>query len=74
MCDRKAGARDLSGAGELARRKLIEVTLPLPKINDPSAYDKMPGTGTHTEGEPPLVGAATRRPAVLAVWGGGCRL
>jgi putative DNA methylase len=26
-------------------RKLIEVALPLPEINDASAYDKMPGIG-----------------------------
>lgn len=25
------------------RKKLIEVALPLPEINDASAYDKMPG-------------------------------
>jgi putative DNA methylase len=29
------------------RKKLIEVALPLPEINDASAYDKMPGIGAH---------------------------
>lgn len=28
-------------------KKLIEVALPLPEINDASAYDKMPGIGAH---------------------------
>jgi hypothetical protein len=28
-------------------RKLIEVALPLPEINDASSYDKMPGIGPH---------------------------
>ena len=32
------------------RRKLIEVALPLPEINDASAYDKMPGIGPHPKG------------------------
>jgi putative DNA methylase len=32
------------------RRKLIEVALPLPEINDASAYDKMPGIGAHPKG------------------------
>jgi putative DNA methylase len=32
------------------RKKLIEVALPLPEINDASAYDKMPGIGPHPEG------------------------
>lgn len=32
------------------RRKLIEVALPLPEINDTSAYDKMPGIGPHPKG------------------------
>jgi len=36
-------------------KKLIEVALPLPEINDASAYDKMPGMGA-PEGRPPLVG------------------
>ncbi len=31
-------------------RKLIEVALPLPEINDASAYDKMPGIGPHPKG------------------------
>jgi putative DNA methylase len=33
-----------------AARKLIEVALPLPEINDASAYDKMPGIGPHPKG------------------------
>lgn len=33
-----------------APRKLIEVALPLPEINDASAYDKMPGIGPHPKG------------------------
>ncbi len=32
------------------RTKLIEVALPLPEINDASAYDKMPGIGPHPKG------------------------
>ena len=32
------------------RRKLIEVALPLPEINDASAYDKLPGIGPHPKG------------------------
>ncbi len=32
------------------RKKLIEVALPLPAINDASAYDKMPGIGAHPKG------------------------
>jgi len=32
------------------KRKLIEVALPLPEINDASAYDKMPGIGPHPKG------------------------
>lgn len=31
-------------------KKLIEVALPLPEINDASAYDKMPGIGAHPKG------------------------
>ena len=31
-------------------KKLIEVALPLPEINDASAYDKMPGIGAHPNG------------------------
>jgi putative DNA methylase len=31
-------------------KKLIEVGLPLPEINDASAYDKMPGIGPHPKG------------------------
>ena len=34
----------------LPTRKLIEVALPLPEINDASAYDKMPGIGPHPKG------------------------
>lgn len=34
----------------LYRKKLIEVALPLPEINDASAYDKMPGIGPHPKG------------------------
>jgi putative DNA methylase len=33
-----------------AAKKLIEVALPLPEINDASAYDKMPGIGAHPKG------------------------
>src|SRR5271157_3142307 len=32
------------------RKKLIEVALPLPEINDASSYDKMPGIGAHPKG------------------------
>jgi putative DNA methylase len=32
------------------RKKLIEVALPLPEINEASAYDKMPGIGAHPKG------------------------
>ena len=35
---------------ETIRKKLIEVALPLPEINDASAYDKMPGIGPHPKG------------------------
>jgi putative DNA methylase len=31
-------------------KKLIEVAMPLPEINDASAYDKMPGIGAHPKG------------------------
>lgn len=31
-------------------KKLIEVALPLPEINDASAYDTMPGIGAHPKG------------------------
>ena len=31
-------------------KKLIESALPLPEINDASAYDKMPGIGPHPKG------------------------
>ena len=34
----------------MTTRKLIEVALPLPEINDASAYDKMPGIGPHAKG------------------------
>ncbi|MGI6300538.1 MAG: DUF1156 domain-containing protein [Verrucomicrobiota bacterium] len=33
-----------------AHKKLIEVALPLPEVNDASAYDKMPGIGPHPKG------------------------
>jgi len=33
-----------------AKKKLIEVALPLPEINDASTYDKMPGSGPHPKG------------------------
>jgi putative DNA methylase len=32
------------------KKKLIEVALPLPEINDASAYDKLPGIGPHPKG------------------------
>ena len=32
------------------KKKLIEASLPLPEINDASAYDKMPGIGPHPKG------------------------
>ena len=32
------------------QKKLVEVALPLPEINDASAYDKMPGIGPHPKG------------------------
>jgi len=32
------------------KKKLIEVALPLPELNDASAYDKMPGIGPHPKG------------------------
>ena len=41
------------------KKKLIEVALPLPEINDASVYDKMPGIGSGPEGHPPLVGTPT---------------
>jgi putative DNA methylase len=34
----------------IPKKKLIEVALPLPEINDASAYDKMPGIGPHPKG------------------------
>src|ERR1019366_10732934 len=34
----------------IPNKKLIEVALPLPEINDASAYDKMPGIGPHPKG------------------------
>jgi hypothetical protein len=45
-------------------QKLIKVALPLPEINDASAYDKMPGIAPHSKvtwshygiGEPHLWG------------------
>ena len=50
-------------------RKLIEVALPLPAINDASAYDRMPGNRPAPQRHPSLVGAAaathrTRRSVV----------
>jgi putative DNA methylase len=36
--------------GVAPKKKLIEVALPLPEINDASAYDKMPGIGPHPKG------------------------
>jgi putative DNA methylase len=38
------------GSSSNYRKKLIEVALPLPEINDASAYDKMPGIGPHPKG------------------------
>ena len=38
-------------------KKLIEVTLPLPEINDASAHDKMPGGGPHLNA--PAIGGRT---------------
>src|SRR5437867_2278186 len=32
------------------KKTLIEVAMPLPEINDASAYDKMPGIGPHPKG------------------------
>lgn len=32
------------------KKKLIEVALPLPEIDDASAHDKMPGIGPHPKG------------------------
>jgi O-acetyl-ADP-ribose deacetylase (regulator of RNase III) len=37
-------------SGYMPGKKLIEVALPLPEINDASAYDKMPGIGAHPKG------------------------
>jgi putative DNA methylase len=37
-------------AENIFQKKLIEVALPLPEINDASAYDKMPGIGPHPKG------------------------
>jgi putative DNA methylase len=34
----------------VSKKKLIEVALPLPEVNDASAYDKMPGIGAHPKG------------------------
>jgi putative DNA methylase len=34
----------------VASKKLIEVALPLPEINDASAFDKRPGIGAHPKG------------------------
>src|SRR5436853_1042938 len=41
---------DRSGDNMTVKKKLIEVALPLPEINDASAYDKMPGIGPHPKG------------------------
>ncbi|MDD3553580.1 MAG: DUF1156 domain-containing protein [Deltaproteobacteria bacterium] len=41
---------DLALAHRDYLKKLIEVALPLPEINDASAYDKMPGIGPHPKG------------------------
>src|SRR5436190_8370138 len=32
------------------RKKLIEVALPIPEINDASSFDKRPGIGPHPKG------------------------
>lgn len=32
------------------KKRLIEVALPLPEVNDASSYDKMPGIGPHPKG------------------------
>jgi putative DNA methylase len=40
----------LSNARRAQPRKLIEVALPLPEINDASAYDMRPGIGPHPKG------------------------
>lgn len=37
-------------ANRSQKKKLIEVALPLPEINDASAYDKLPGIGPHPKG------------------------
>ena len=34
----------------MATKKLIEVALPLEKINAAAAYEKMPGIGAHPSG------------------------
>ena len=38
------------GMKQPIRKKLIEVALPLPEINDASAFDKRPGIGPHPKG------------------------
>ncbi len=40
----------MRGNSVTTKKKLIEVALPLPEINDASAYDKMPGIGPHPKG------------------------
>jgi putative DNA methylase len=40
----------MSPVSSVQPKKLIEVALPLPEINDASAYDKMPGIGPHPKG------------------------
>src|SRR5436309_10013339 len=36
--------------GVASKKKLIEVALPLPEINDASSFDKRPGIGPHPKG------------------------
>src|SRR6185436_17077698 len=43
-------ARCLPAMSSASPKKLIEVALPLPEINDASSYDKMPGIGPHPKG------------------------
>src|SRR6266851_7865314 len=46
----RVGSETRMRALMITRKKLIEVALPLPEINDASAYDKMPGIGPHPKG------------------------
>jgi ATP-dependent DNA helicase RecG len=39
----------MTTGGRSRGKKLIEVALPLPEINDASAYDKVPGIGAHQQ-------------------------